>query len=268
MKFVEYQEHWPESYRMSYHYDLMEVYGKVPHNMKGYYYQYVKRRDSVLSLIGQCVARGGKVLDVAAAQGNFTLALAEAGYEVTWNDLRSELADYVKLKHEKGVVHFAPGNIFELGFPHKFDAVLITEVIEHVAHPDQFLKKISELVKPGGHIIMSTPNGAYFLNRLPKFTEHEDPSVFESAQFKPNADGHIFLIHPGEIAWFCKQAALGLQKVELYSNFLTNGHLKTSLLLKVIPGKVIRLFENISNRLPWVFSRKLHSGMTVVFKKA
>src|ERR1043166_1848550 len=46
---------------------------------------------------------------------------------------------------------------------------LITEIIEYVAHPDEFLRKAASLAKPGGYIVMTTPNGGDFLNRLPKF---------------------------------------------------------------------------------------------------
>ena len=81
------------------------------------------------------------MFDPAAGQGNFSLALAERGYRVTWNDLRVDLAGYVRLKHEHGEIEFAPGNAFALEFPEPFDAVLMTEVIEHVAHPDDFLAK-------------------------------------------------------------------------------------------------------------------------------
>jgi len=61
---------------------------------------------------------------------------------------------------------FVTGNVFELSFPEVFDAVLITEVIEHVAHPDAFLKKVSALVRLGGCIVLTTPNGRYFRNRF------------------------------------------------------------------------------------------------------
>jgi hypothetical protein len=47
---------------------------------------------------------GATILDLAAAQENFTLALAERGYRVTWNGLRTDLAGYVQKKHERGEV--------------------------------------------------------------------------------------------------------------------------------------------------------------------
>jgi Methyltransferase domain len=120
------------------------------------------------------------------------------GYEVTWNDMRAELTDYVRLKQEFGTIHFAPGNAFSVELPSLFDGVLITEVIEHTAHPDELLGRAAQLVRPGGYVVMTTPNGTCFRNHLPKFTESSDPAVYESVQFKPDTDGHIFLLHPEE----------------------------------------------------------------------
>src|SRR5688572_26088016 len=108
------------------------------------------------ALVSEVVAPGARVLDIAAAGGNFSLTLAEMGYRVTWNDLRADLADYVRLKHDRGHLEFAPGNAFELEFAQPFDAALITEVIEHVAHPDRFLAEVAKLVRPGGYLIMTT----------------------------------------------------------------------------------------------------------------
>jgi 2-polyprenyl-6-hydroxyphenyl methylase/3-demethylubiquinone-9 3-methyltransferase len=39
-----------------------------------------------------------------------------------------------------------------------FDVVLAMEVIEHVAHSDDFLDRCTELVRPGGLVILSTIN--------------------------------------------------------------------------------------------------------------
>src|SRR3954464_5143664 len=184
MKRVQLQPDWPQSWKESHFYDQSEIYGEISHH--GYAYAYENRRRETLRLLTEALSPGARILDVAAAQGNFSLTLAERGFDVTWNDLRAELADYVRLKHEHGKIEFAPGNAFDLAFPGRFDALLITEIIEHVAHPDDFLAKAAALVRPGGYIVMTTPNGGFFKNRLPKFSDCPDPSAFESIQFKPN----------------------------------------------------------------------------------
>jgi 2-polyprenyl-6-hydroxyphenyl methylase/3-demethylubiquinone-9 3-methyltransferase len=256
---------WPKSWRDSYFYDQSEIYGEISHY--GYAYAYENRRRETLRLLTDVLPRDARVLDLAAAQGNFSLALAELGFDVTWNDLRHELADYVRLKHERGKIEFAAGNAFELAFRSLFDAVLITEIIEHVAHPDDFLAKAGALVKPGGYIVMTTPNGGYFKNRLPKFSECADPAVFESMQFKPNADGHIFLLHLDEIEPLAQRAGLEVEKVVLFTNPLTAGHVKTESLLKVLPRAMVRMGETISRSLPSAFKKKALVQMGVRFRK-
>ncbi|MGE3310366.1 MAG: class I SAM-dependent methyltransferase [Limisphaerales bacterium] len=265
MRHVPLQESWPESWRYSHPYDRLEIWGELHH--RGYAYAYAERRRHTLDLVRRAAAPPARILDVAAAQGNFTLALAEAGYEVTWNDLRADLADYVRLKHERGVVHYAPGNAFDLGFGEAFDVVLITEVIEHVAHPDAFLQKAGALVKPGGHVVLSTPNGRYFRNPLPRFSDFPDPSVFESRQFKPDADGHIFLLHPDELPVLAAAAGLELVEVRLYNNPMTGGCLRTEPLLKVLPRSWVMAAERISRGLPAPIRERLCTGMAALFRR-
>ncbi len=262
MKRVRLEESWPDSWKYSFAYDRMEVYGEL--DRRGYAYAYAERRRHTLAMVARAAAPPARVLDVAAAQGNFTLALAELGYEVTWNDLRADLADYVRLKYERGIVHYAPGNVLELGFDECFDVALVTEVIEHVAHPDQFLSAIARTVKPGGHVVMSTPNGGYFLNRLPRFSDHPDPSVFESRQFAPNADGHIFLLHTDEVRALAAQAGLEIVDHQVFANAVTNGHLKTEALLRLAPRSFVDVFESLTRRLP--LRDKLHTSSLTLLR--
>jgi 2-polyprenyl-6-hydroxyphenyl methylase/3-demethylubiquinone-9 3-methyltransferase len=265
MKRIQPQPDWPQSWQESYFYDQSEIYGQISHY--GYAYAYDNRRRETLRLLTEVLSPGARVLDVAAAQGNFSLALAELGFDVTWNDLRAELADYVRLKHEHGKIEYIAGNAFELAFPSLFDAVLITEIIEHVAHPDDFLAKAAALVRPGGYIVMTTPNGGYFKNRLPKFSECDDPSIFESAQFKPNADGHIFLLHVDEIEPLAKRAGLSVEKIALFTNPLTAGHVKTEPLLKILPRRIVEIAESVSRSLPSALKKKALVQMGVRFRK-
>ena len=255
----------PEPWREAHGYDLNEIYGRISN--RGYAYAYEVRRRMTLALIQEALAPGARILDVAAAQGNFSLALAELGYRVVWNDLRAELAGYVGLKHERGEIDYAPGNAFELGFGEEFDAVLIAEVIEHVAHPDDFLRQVAGMVRPGGCVIMSTPNGAYFKNTLPRFSECVDPSRFEAGQFKPNADGHIFLLWPDEVTSLAASAGLVVEKHLLFTTPLTNGHMKTEPLLRLLPRAVVMGLERAARALPAALGRRLMIQSATRFRK-
>lgn len=265
MKRVYVQEGWPDSWKQAYPYDLLEVYGEL--SDRGYAYAYNNRRHQTMRLLASVLAPGARILDIGAAQGNFSLALAESGYKVTWNDLRKDLVDYVRLKQEAGDVEFAPGNAFELNLPYFFDAVLITEIIEHVAHPDEFLANSARLVKPGGYVVMTTPNGAYFGNTLPKFSECRDPGVYRAGQFKPNADGHIFLLHPDEIHSLASRAGLEVDEMALFTNPLTNGFLKLGWLLRLLPRILVDAIEAATQRSPSQIGRQFQIQMGVRFRK-
>nr|WP_299727830.1 methyltransferase domain-containing protein [Devosia sp.] len=139
--------------------------------------------------------------------------------------------------------------------------------MEHVAHPDDFLAKIAALVMPGGSIVMTTPNGGYFKNRLPKFSNCVDPAVFESMQFKPNADGHIFLLHTDEIEPLARRAGLEVEKIVLFTSPLTAGHVKTEPLLKILPRPIVQVAETVSRSLPSTLKKKALVQMAVRFRK-
>jgi len=265
MKRIDYQDNWHETWKYSYPYDLLEIYSDT--SLLGYAYAYETRRNHTLELIQKVAKPNAKILDIAAAQGNFSLLLAELGYEVTWNDLRAELIDYVKLKWERGQVSYAPGNVLSQKFDSKFDVILMGEVIEHVAHPDEFLRKISEFLKPNGHIVMTTPNGEYFLNRLPKFSDCPDPSRFESLQFQPNSDGHIFLLHLDELEPIASQAGLCIVETRIFTNPLTNGHLKTKYLLKLLPKSFVDGFERFTKSLPFFLAKKINTSLAILLTR-
>jgi SAM-dependent methyltransferase len=47
-----------------------------------------------------------------------------------------------------------------------FDLVYLTEVIEHLVRPDHALQEINRVLRPHGHLIVSTPNLACLPNRV------------------------------------------------------------------------------------------------------
>jgi 2-polyprenyl-3-methyl-5-hydroxy-6-metoxy-1,4-benzoquinol methylase len=262
-----YDQSWPESWKLSHQYDELEI-GNSRQN-PGYTYQYEIRRGWALRAIEELVPRGTYVLDVAGASGNFTLPLAENGYRVVWNDLRDDLAEMVRLKHERGEVEYAPGDIFSFReqWAERFDAVLATEIIEHVAHPDRFLVCLAGMLKPGGWLFVTTPNGRYFRNNLPRFSDCSDPSAYESVQFKPNSDGHIFLLDCEEMRALAANAGLTVERIQLATNPLTCGHVKLGYLLPYLPAVMVRALEATTQKFPRVMRERIHSQMVACLHK-
>lgn len=258
-----YNSNWPQSWKESHHYDQMELYNT---KYNAYTFQFRNRFGNLIRMVKQWLPAHSTILDIAAAQGNFTLTLAEAGYKVTWNDLREELIDYVKLKYEKGDVAYYPGNILEKG-GRQFDAVIISEIIEHVAHPDQFLQKVAALVRPGGYIFLSTPLGSYMLNHLPKFSDFPNPEIFESKQFKPNSDGHIFILYKDELEKFAHVNNLAIIETVIQNNVLTMGHYKTRFIYNLMPVSMVKKIERFTQKLPDALKQKIHSNISMVLQK-
>jgi 2-polyprenyl-3-methyl-5-hydroxy-6-metoxy-1,4-benzoquinol methylase len=108
MRRVDRQDDWPQSWKDSYVIDREEIYVEISNH--GYACAYENRRRQTLRLLTEVLAPGARILNLAGAQGNLSLALAEMGYDVTWNDLREELVDYVRLKYDWGQLQFAPGS--------------------------------------------------------------------------------------------------------------------------------------------------------------
>ena len=253
--------------------DLLELFcAPGARKRMEYRSRYMSRHDKVIALVLANVALGSRILDVAAGQGNFSIALAEHGYAVTWNDLRADLVDYVSAKDDRKLLTYLPGNAFDLSEPGAFDAVVATEIIEHVAHPDDFIRQLASLVRPGGHLIMTTPNGASLANqipgrRLPRWSNIADVSLLEQRQFKPDADGHLFLLHEDEIRRFAEQSGLEVVSFDYISNPLTVGRWKLRHVHPLLGAAFVDAAEARSRRLPRAIRRRLMDISAFVLRK-
>jgi 2-polyprenyl-3-methyl-5-hydroxy-6-metoxy-1,4-benzoquinol methylase len=116
---------------------------------------------------------GGRVLDFGSYFGNFALALQGGGFRVDAVDsyaaYGASLSGCVNLMREAGIaVHdFGDGDATLDGLAGQFDAVVCAGVVEHIPHtPRLLLERLTMLLKPGGVLVMDTPNLAYLYHRL------------------------------------------------------------------------------------------------------
>jgi len=150
---------------------------------------------------------GRRVLDVGCGGGILSEAMARRGANVTGIDL-SEAALEAGRRHaeEAGVaLEYRWISVEQMAeeAPQRFDVVTCLEMLEHVPDPEAIVRACQRLVKPGGHLVLSTINrnpkaytlailGAeYVLNLVPRGTH-------DYARF----------IRPSELARWCRDAGL------------------------------------------------------------
>ena len=163
---------------------------------------YLERITTMINTVKDLVPFGARIADVGCAQGNLALLLAESGYQVDAYDLNSSFLEYSKRKWTSGEVEWRNANAFEIGEEETYDAVILGEILEHVAHPDQLLEQAMALVVPGGVIVATTPNGRFVRNPLPSYEEviaRGDAERLEAEQFGPGGEHHLFAYTVEEI---------------------------------------------------------------------
>ena len=98
---------------------------------------------------------GGELLEIGCGDGSRLLALEKRGWSVVGQEIDPKAAENCR---SKGLlVHTA--KIDELGFsPGSFDVILMAHVLEHLHRPVEFLAECRKLLKPGGRLVLSTPN--------------------------------------------------------------------------------------------------------------
>lgn len=104
------------------------------------------------------------LLDLGCLDGSFALTVAKHhGCEVTGIDLTQ---DGIDIARRRAAEHGLPATFHQGAIedvmptlePHSFDVVTWFEIIEHVKDVQAVIKAIDRLVKPGGSILVSTPD--------------------------------------------------------------------------------------------------------------
>ena len=249
--------------------DLEDAYGwnfgtAVPPS----YWAYGRMR--ALLAIEETLALPGKTLvELAAGDAALCAVAAEAGRKVVANDLRAALlAQQVRNYRNHEDIRVVGGNLFDLDpkVVGRFDILVACEVVEHVAHTVDFLAQCRRFLKPGGHALITTPNGEFFRNQLPTWADIDDFKALEANQFKPDADGHLFLLTPAEMAALGRRAGFELHRLTVWGSPFLTGNAGFGRFSSRAFAPLWNLGERCVQRLPSALRSRLCTAISVVYR--
>ena len=103
------------------------------------------------------------VFDAGCGSGYGSAELAKTGASVTGADVSGEAVAYAREHFGAQGIRFIEAPCESLPFePESFDLVTAFEVIEHLEHWQELLTEANRVLKPGGVLLVSTPNRAYY----------------------------------------------------------------------------------------------------------
>jgi ubiquinone/menaquinone biosynthesis C-methylase UbiE len=112
-----------------------------------------------------CGGQTGQLLEIGGGDGDFLVAAEAAGWQVTGVEYSSAACDKARQRLKNGTVHC--GELSSVRLPAaQFDLCVISDVIEHVRSPVDFLREIYRVLKPGGALFIATPSTDSWSARL------------------------------------------------------------------------------------------------------
>jgi SAM-dependent methyltransferase len=184
----------------------------------------------------------GRLLELGCGSGAMLQSMEGLGWRVDGVDFDPVA---VAQARDKGLtVHL--GSLSEHVFPTEtFDAITASHVIEHVCDPLGVLRECRRILKPGGLLVLITPNAASWGHRIYR----ADWRGLEPPR-------HIRIFTPFSLATLCRRAGFNLvlsrSMVRSSGILLASRRLKRGeRVLSGRPGWPLRLWDEIRSLVQW-----------------
>ncbi len=119
----------------------------------------IKRLNFIADAIQNNCRPGARILDVGCGNGNIARGIGSLGYTVVGIDFSSDAIQYARSKNTLPNVEFRVCSAEEVNVSENFDAVICSEVLEHLHQPELLVQTLSHILKSGAILIATVPNG-------------------------------------------------------------------------------------------------------------
>lgn len=153
----------------------------------------VTPENNYVAMLSKYISDGDQVLDLGCAQGRFSSIYIKKKCVAVGVELDKKAAEYaVKTNAYKEVFlgdmtlddSDAYKNSCQYG---EYDKIIMTDILEHVVNPTEFIKMYYKLLKIGGQILISVPNFANIkvvLDLLNNQIAYEDAGILDNTHIK------------------------------------------------------------------------------------
>jgi ubiquinone/menaquinone biosynthesis C-methylase UbiE len=115
------------------------------------------------------IGPGTRILDVACGTGGWLRLCNENGAVVSGVDLSDTAIDLCRSVMPQGSFHAQPAESLPFATG-EFDIVSCLGSLEHFIHPEQSLKEMARVAKPGATIVILVPNKDFLTRKLGLFS--------------------------------------------------------------------------------------------------
>ncbi len=181
----------------------------------------------------------GKLLDIGCAFGHFLEIAKNGGWDVVGLDISSYAVKKIAKKGIKAIASELSKAKFSSGY---FDVVTIFQTIEHDPDPVSLLGEIYRVLKPGGKLLLTTPDQK---GVLPKFLGRKWHGW--------NVEAHLYWFDKKSLKFVLKKT--GFKKIKIEKDIpIWSSLVDISEALKVrYPGAVTKFIFDLVNLLPdWI----------------
>jgi len=190
----------------------------------------VNKYNQIIDVLGR---DKGRVLDIGCGLGEMLSVFKENGWDTLGVEFNPFASDYARENFGISVIN---KSIYDFDESHKFDAIMLWGVLEHLYDPSNILNKCHSLLREDSLLVLEVPSADSFLVRYVEATGKEVDRIIEGHK-------HLMLFTAASFKGMLEKSGFGCRR--LLSNGLDIATVNSLFLEKTLSDKSIGIMQGV-----------------------